>query len=425
MSNDDNNLFIPRTFRRDRPPSPNPGGQEEGLGTVFQFLIDEQPSQPVSLLSIDIANGVRVDPSHQQQQAAAAAPQQQPQPITIMSTVEEQLAEFRRIATQQQERLQQYEQQQQAQQQRFEQSQNAVAQLSAALQTLTAHAAAQPTATPAPQRKKPEMPPFDPKHIERWINRLQAAYQRAGVVLAKDKFAFLESTFDVAANPRINQFLYGTNTDNDWDQFMIFLKEEYGKTKRQKAALMITEYPRQGLRPSQYMAQLNEDTEGISLDDIKKEQLLKSLPPRIRELLGKEVETMTSDQVADKADSYFDREGNLLERSYGVNAVNPTSNFTSAFVSDDPEDEINQVRRSSFKGGSSRQGRPESRPSKSPASGQTRSQSRPRKLFDGLCRSHFKFGDEAYTCVNHECKKRHLQAKKGVPQGNSKGERRQ
>ena len=132
---------------------------------------------------------------------------------------------------------------------------------------------------------------------------------------AKDKFAFLESTFDVAANPKINQFLYGTNTDADWDLFLAYLKEEYGKTKRQRAALLITEYPRQGLRPTQYMAQMKEDTEDVTLDDIKKEQLLKSLPSRVRELLGKEVETLTADQVATKADAYFDRQGNLLERS--------------------------------------------------------------------------------------------------------------
>ena len=239
-------------------------------------------------MTIDINNGVRADPT------------------ANMPTVEEQLAEFRRIAEQQQQQLQQYEQYQQEAQrrfelqqqeytQRYEQSQATVAQLSTALATLTAHAASLPTAaaTPAPQRKKPELPPFDPKHVNRWIDRVRAAYQRAGVTLAKDKFAFLESTFEVAANPRINQFLYGTNTDEEWKKFMTFLKEEYGRTKRQKASLLITEFPRQGLRPSQYMALLNEETEGISLDDVKKEHLLKSLPPRVRELLGKEVEEWT------------------------------------------------------------------------------------------------------------------------------------
>ena len=386
---------------------------------------DSDDRQPVTLLSIDIANGVRVDPSQQQQQQGAAAASQQ---TPAMPTIEEQLAEFQRIATQQHERLQQYEAAQQAQQQRWEQSQNTVAQLSAALQSLTANASGLPTAAvaAAPQRKKPDLPPFDPKHINRWINRLLAAYQRAGVVLAKDKFAFLESTFDVAANPKINQFLYGTNTDADWTLFLAYLKEEYGKTKRQRAALLITEYPRQGLRPTQYMAQMKEDTEDVTLDDIKKEQLLKSLPSRVRELLGKEVETLTADQVATKADAYFDRQGNLLERSYDVNSVDPASSnsFTQAFPSDATSDEVNQIQRTGFRPNSGRQGRPENRSNRNAASGQARSQSRPGRLIDGLCRTHNKFGDAAYACVADGCKKRHL-VKKGAPQGNSKGERRQ
>ena len=300
-----------------------------------------------------------------------------------------------------------------------------MAQLSAALSTLTAHAASLPAAapTPAPQRKKPELPPFDPKHVNRWIDRVKAAYQRAGVTLAKDKFAFLESTFDVAASPRINQFLYGANTDENWEEFMTFLKEEYGRTKRQKAALLITEFPRQGLRPSQYMAQLNEETKGISLDDVKKEHLLKSLPPRIRELLGKEVEEWTSDKVATEADSYFDRQGNLLEKSHDVCAINPDPvGEASQSENDSANDEISHIRRPTNKSWNNRPGRSDVRATKNPTSSHARSASRPGKLIDGLCRSHHKFGDEAYSCVAEGCKKRHLLPKKS--QGNSKGERR-
>ena len=351
-----------------------------------------------------------------------------------MATIEDQLAEFRRIAEQQQQQLQQYQQQQleaqhhferqqQESQRRFEQSQATVAQLSAALQTLTTHAASLPSATPAPPRKKPDLPSFDAKHINRWIDRLNAAYQRAGVTLARDKFAFLESTFEVAANPKINQFLYGTNTDEEWKKFLAFLREEYGRTKRQKAALLISEYPRQGLRPSQYLAQIDEDTEGISLDDIKKEHLLKSLPPRIRELLGKSVDKLTSTEVATAADAYFDKQGNLLERQHDINAVEsvaPSEVNHNAFENDDGE--INQVQRPFNKGSNNRPSRTNIRPTTArPA----RSASRPGKLYDGLCRSHHKFGEEAYTCVAEGCKKRHLLAKKTSSQGNARGERRQ
>ena len=392
-----------------------------------QFEDSEEPLatqyQPVTLLSIDVANGVRTDPRNHHQ----------PQQATNMSTVEEQLEEFRRLAELQQQQLQQYQQQQQEAQRRFEmqqqeymrrydESQATVAQLSAALSTLTTHAAALPTATHTPQRKKPELPPFDPKHINRWIDRLKAAYQRAGVTLAKDKFAFLESTFDVSANPRINQFLYGTNTDEEWVKFLEFLKQEYGRTKRQKAALLIAEFPRQGLRPTQYMAQLNEDTEGVSLDDIKKEHLLKSLPPRVRELLGKDVEEWTSDQVATKADAYFDRQGNLLEKTYDINAINPEPNEDPILMENNNE-EISHIRRPPTKGAYSRPGRSDFRAGRNPATAHPRSASRSGKLTDGLCRSHFKFGEEAYTCVAEGCKKRNLPLKK--PPVNSKGERRQ
>ena len=380
--------------------------------------VEEQPAlqhQPLSLLAIDINNGVRKNPT------------------ANMPTVEEQLAEFRRIAEQQQQQLQQYEQYQQEAQRRFdlqqqeytrryEQSQATVAQLSTALSTLTAHAASLPAAPAPAPRKKPELPSFDPKHVNRWIDRVKAAYQRAGVTLAKDKFAFLESTFDVAASPRINQFLYGTNTDEDWEDFMTFLKEEYGRTKRQKAALLITEFPRQGLRPSQYMAQLNEETQGISLDDVKKEHLLKSLPSRVRELLGKEVEEWTSDKVATEADSYFDKQGNLLEKSYNVCSINPEPSGEPPQSENNTNDEISHIRRPHTKDWNTRPARPESRPSRNPAGSQARSASRPGKLTEGLCRSHFKFGDEAYSCVAEGCKKRHLLPKK--PQGNFKGERR-
>ena len=416
MSNNANgSLGLPKFHRRNRPRSPNPlGEEEEQPGNIFQYPDTEH--QPLSLRDIDIANNIT------------------PQQPLNMATVEDQLAEFQRVAERQQQQLQQFQQQQiesqrqfelqqQESQRRHEQSQATIAQLSAALATLTTHAAALPTAAiPAPQRKKPEMPPFDAKHVNRWIKRLEAAYQRAGVSLAKDKFAFLESTFEVTANPRINKFLYGTNTDDDWKDFLKFLREEYGQTKREKAALLISDYPRQGLTPSQYMAQMEEDTEGISLDDIKKEQLLKTLPARIRELLGREVESWTANEVATKADAYFDKRGNLLERTYDISAIDHTTPLESTPEPQSEDGEINQIHRPTNRGSYSRPSRTNFRPS---ASRPARSTSRPAKLTDGLCRSHYKFGDEAYTCVAEGCKKKHLLPKKTNTQGNGRGERRQ
>ena len=426
---DSNHLYIPHVHRRDRPPSPSPASREfeEGLN-IFNFM-DDNNSNPVSLLSIDQANGLRLDANDPSAAAAAtaAAPQQQPPPPQpTMPTVEEQLAEFRRIAEQQQAQLQQYEQQQRDQMAAFAQSQQTVAQLSQALATLTANTAATP-AQPPPQRKRPEMPPWDPKRINVWIRRLTAAYQRAGVVLAKDKFAFLESTFEVNSNPKINEFLYGTNTDDDWDNFLDFLRQEFGTTIRQRAQLLIKEYPRQGLKPSQYLSQMNEDTQGVEIDHIKREQLLKSLPSRVRELLGKEVENMTSQQVATKADSYFDREGNLLERHHSsVNMVNQHSSsnsFTPAFSDDDADDSVNHIRSRGAAAAGGRPNRSKSRVNgnKKPQNGgRQRSASSFTKIVDGECGYHRKFGDQSYKCVDG-CKKQSSMK----TAGNGKGGRRQ
>ena len=424
MSND-NHLYIPHVHRRDRPPSPSPSSREfeEGLDNVFNFM-DNNESHPVSLLSIDQNNGLRLDVANPAA-AAAAAQQQQLPPQPTMPTVEEQLAEFRRIAEQQQAQLQRYEQQQEAQMAAFQQSQQSVAQLSQALAALTANGTAS-TAQPGPQRKRPEMPPWDPKRINVWIRRLTAAYQRAGVVSAKDKFAFLESTFEVAASPKINEFLYGTNTDQDWDNFLAFLRTEYGTTIRQKAELLIKEYPRQGLRPTQYLSQMNDDTQGVEIDHIKREQLLKSLPSRVRELLGKSVDTMTAQQVADKADQYFDRQGNLLERHHNsissIEQKQSTSSFTAAYSDDDIDDNVNHIRRGATSG-NGRPARSKSRfngKQKPQNGGRQRSASSFTKIVDGECGYHRKFGDQSYKCADG-CKKQHLMKKTG----NDKGGRRQ
>ena len=387
--------------------------------------MDNNESHPVSLLSIDQNNGPRLDVANPAAAAAAAAQQQQLPPQPTMPTVEEQLAKFRRIAEQQQAQLQRYEQQQEAQMAAFQQSQQSVAQLSQALAALTANGTAS-TAQPGTQRKRPEMPPWDPKRINVWIRRLTAAYQRAGVVSAKDKFAFLESTFEVAASPKINEFLYGTNTDQDWDNFLAFLRTEYGTTIRQKAELLIKEYPRQGLRPTQYLSQMNDDTQGVEIDHIKREQLLKSLPLRVRELLGKSVETMTAQQVADKADQYFDRQGNLLERHHNsissIEQKQSTSSFTAAYSDNDVDDNVNHIRQ----GATSGNGRPARSKSRfngkqNPQNGgRQRSASSFTKIVDGECGYHRKFGDKSYKCADG-CKKQHLMKKAG----NDKGGRRQ
>ena len=47
------------------------------------------------------------------------------------------------------------------------------------------------------QRKRPELPDFDPANIEIWIKRIESAYIRSNINKPADKFAFLEPKFPV------------------------------------------------------------------------------------------------------------------------------------------------------------------------------------------------------------------------------------
>ena len=320
------------------------------------------------------------------------------------------------------------------------QQQQTINQLSSAFQTLTTTNAA---TAPSASRKKPEMPVFDQQNIMVWLKRLQAAYDRAGVTLAKDKFAFLESTFDINFNPTINKFLYNSNnSDEDWAAFVSYMKTEYGPTIRQKARKLMGDLPRQGMKPSQYLTQLEEEVKDVSIDDIKKEHLLKSIPPRIREILGKAVETKTAEEVAKLADGYFDSQGRPLEKSAtSINHVVDSSStasapqqssFTTAFEDGDPD--VNFVKKGSYKNFKPRS---RSRPrfnnnnsrqnystpaATSSASTPSSAATRQQQQNNSLCRFHRMFGDSATRCISN-CSQHASFMKK--QQGNANGGRRQ
>ena len=322
----------------------------------------------------------------------------------------------------------------------MERQQQTINQLSSAFSTLTT------TTASTSSRKKPDMPPFDQQNVLIWIKRLQAAYDRANVTLAKDKFAYLESTFDITFNPIINDFLFNSqNTDDDWNNFIAYMKSEYGPTRRQKARKLIGELPRNGMKPSQYMAQLEEEVRDVTLDDVKKEHLMKTIPPRIREILGKAVETKTAKEVAKLADDYFDNQGRPLEKSAtSINHVDSQQSsstasappsFTAPF--DDNETDVNFVKKSNFKGRQRSQSRPRfSNNSKqshnasattATSSSNTSSSSRQQQGSNGLCRFHKMFGDNATKCVS-DCPRHSSflsQQQKKKNQGNGWGSRRQ
>ena len=122
---------------------------------------------------------------------------------------------------------------------------------------LTRTATSSATAAQA-SRKKPDLPKFDPKIIEIWICRIEAAYTRAAITTAAEKFAFLESEFEVGFNPKINEFLYGTASDTKWMEFLDYLRKEYGRTRQQQAASVLDGISRDGRRPTQLLAHINE-----------------------------------------------------------------------------------------------------------------------------------------------------------------------
>ena len=138
----------------------------------------------------------------------------------------------------------------------------------------TATAAAMPDAI----RRKPEIPAFNKDYVEIWIKRMEHAYTRAGITTVNDKFAWLETKFPVGTDPKIDEFLYGDATDANWNSFLAYLRKEHGTTKQQRAAVVLDGFKRDGRRPSQYAAALIDKTKDISLDDVRKEMLLREMP---------------------------------------------------------------------------------------------------------------------------------------------------
>ena len=400
-------------------------------------------STPIAIdFDVDTTAAVIMPTLEEMQQLAAAQAEQLQKANDMLMQQQQQMVDAQATFDAQAQQLRDSAEQ-------MRQQQQTINQLSSAFQTLTTATAASTTA-PSSHRKKPEMPPFDQQNILVWIKRLLAAYDRAGVTQAKDKFAYLESTFDITFNPIINDFLFNSNnTDDDWNNFITYMKQEYGPTIRQKARKLIGDLPRNSMKPSQYLSQLEEEVKDVKLDDIKKEHLLKSIPPRIREILGKAVETKSAKEVAKMADDYFDSQGRPLEKSATLinhvantaaataTATTPQPPFTAAFSDDEPD--VSYVKKGNFK--SFRQ-RSKSRPqfgnsnsAASASSSSTATTATTRQQQGGssnnsnnssLCRFHRMFGDSATRCISN-CS-RHAafmsqQAKK-QQQGNGLGGRR-
>ena len=207
--------------------------------------------------------------------------------------------------------------------------------------------------------RKPDLPAFDKSAIEIWIRRVESAYIRAGISTAIEKFAFIESKFAVNEDPSIDKFLFGTPSDDNWTAFCEYLKKRYGKTTRQKVAAVLEPAQMDGRTPLQYLARLQQNSDGITLDDVYKEICMRQLPSDIQHVICKATESMNAEDMMKYAESFYNPDGSrLLKKQAVVNSVDnnnaaSSASFTPAFHENNNDDtsggDINAIRgRSNF-----------------------------------------------------------------------------
>ena len=179
--------------------------------------------------------------------------------------------------------------------------------------------------------RKPDLPAFDKSAIEIWIRRVESAYIRAGITRAVEKFAFVESKFAVNEDPAVDKFLFGEPSDANWSSFCEYLKKRYGKTKKQRVSAILEPAQLDGRTPLQYLAKLEQNIEGIALDDIKKEICLRQLPNDVQQLICKATESMNAEETMRYAESYFNPDGTRLHKKPPtVNAIKPVGNHSNS-----------------------------------------------------------------------------------------------
>ena len=290
---------------------------------------------------------------------------------------------------------------------------------------------------PKTNTRKPDLPPFDQKNIVSWIRRVENAFTRVNITSPKDKFAHLEAVMSVDMHPTVNEYFNGAATVENYNSFLDFLRERYGRTKEQKVQSAINGVRRNGRTPNDLAALIDEQIGDVTIEDVKKAHFLAEMPRDVRHNLATQSDSTSFKELAKAAEAYFNRDGTLRAAEPRVNAVNPTppqtgsytapmpptfsassssSSFTTAFEENDaatPND-INAIHRqprnfnsidnrSNYNGNNTQTGRSQSRPRHNSARGRgngNRSTSRPRATpnNNGMCWLHNKFGDEARHC---------------------------
>ena len=200
----------------------------------------------------------------------------------------------------------------------------------AAIVQAAVNAAMQNASTQQQNMRKPNFPPFDPKNIDQWIRRVNAAFDRLNITSPKFKFAHLDEKIPNDKDPVLNDFMSGAPTQENWDAFIAYLKKKHGRTLRQMATSVLTGTPREGRCPSQLWSVMRERAGTVTLDDIMKEQFMKALPPCVREHMQTKTKGKNGKEVADMADEYFDPDGKLIETPSAASAINSIRSSNTA-----------------------------------------------------------------------------------------------
>ena len=210
--------------------------------------------------------------------------------------------------------------------------------------------------------RRPDLPPFDKVDIEAWIRRVEFAYARSNVVNALNKFAFIEKLFNSRDDATVNAFLNGAQTDARWTEFLEYLRERYGRSRQQEVYALLNGPSRDGRRPSELAAFIEEQSGKVTVDDIRKEVLLKAMPGEVRKHLAPKLDSLNFKETAKECDKYFDKAGKLKEQSNTASINNvgvlkhpqqqqqkqePTTATTTSFstpFSDEEGSDVNAVR---------------------------------------------------------------------------------
>ena len=303
--------------------------------------------------------------------------------------------------------------------------------------------------------RRPDLPPFDKANIEAWIKRVEFAFSRVNITNAQSKFSFIDKLFTTRDDAKVNSFLWGPQTTVRWTEFLEYLREKYGRTKKQEVYSLLTGIPRDGQRPTELAALIDERTANITLDDVKKEVLLKEIPVVVREHLAATLDGLTFTETAKACDAFFDQQGKLKEKN-NATSINHVSSlrqpqpqpqqqqqqqqpkqtyFTAPFTADDEDTDVNAVRfrsgqrqnfnvsnRSSSRGGSNstfnnNNNAPRNNNSNrfggASSSSMSSSRNPPAQSSNKVCKFHTRWGEQAENCEGQWCILKHKMAPKG------------